>query len=227
MEHTIFEAFQAASPVGKFAWLVLVVMSIYSLAVMFDRWRAYRRARSESLTFLPEFVKCLKENRLDDAVTVTRKYKHSHLAKVVVAGLLEYQNDEKEIKDSHDLVAAVGRSLERSVALTSAEMKKGLSGLATIGSAAAFVGLFGTVLGIIAAFGTISTAGAGNISAVSGAIAEALYATALGIGVAVPAIMAYNYFTTRHERFIIEMTNSSAELMDFFLKKHEASHAGR
>ena len=78
-----------------------------------------------------------------------------------------------------------------------------------------------------AAFGTISTAGAGNIGAVSGAIAEALYATALGIGVAVPAVMAYNYFTTRHERFMIEMSNSSAELVDFFLKKHEATHAGR
>ncbi len=227
MQHTIFDAFRLASPVGKLAWIILIIMSIYSLAVMFDRWRSYRRARAESLAFLPEFVKCLKDGRLDDAVTTTRKYKHSHLAKVVVAGLLEYQNDEKEFKDSHDLVAAVGRALERAVALTSAEMKKGLSGLATIGSAAAFIGLFGTVLGIIAAFGQIATAGAGNISAVSGAIAEALYATALGIGVAVPAIMAYNYFTTRHERFIIEMTNSSAELLDFFLKKHEATHAGR
>lgn len=227
MEHSMWEAFQGASMVGKGVWIFLFILSIYSLAVMFDRWKAYRTARNESLQFLPAFVKCLRENKLDEAVATSRKFKNSHIAKVVIAGLLEYQNDEKELKDSHDLVSAVGRALERSVALTSAEMKKGLSGLATIGSAAPFIGLFGTVLGIIAAFGTISTAGAGNIGAVSGAIAEALYATALGIGVAVPAVMMYNYFTTRHERFIIEMSNSSAELLDFFLKKHEAAHAGR
>ena len=225
MEHSMWSAFLAASPVGKGTWILLIGLSIYSLAVMFDRWRSYRIARAESLQFLPAFVKSLREQKLDEAVNVSRKYKNSHIAKVVIAGLLEYMNDEKDLHDSHDLVAAVGRALERSVALTSNEMKKGLSGLATIGSAAPFIGLFGTVLGIIAAFGTIATAGAGNIAAVSGAIAEALYATALGIGVAVPAVMAYNYFTTRHERFMIEMSNSSAELMDFFLKKHEASHA--
>lgn len=227
MEHTMWTAFTHASFVGQFTWVMLVILSVYSLAVMFDRWKAYRNARNESLQFLPAFVKCLKENKLDEAVATARKFKASHIAKVVIAGLLEYQNDEKDMKNTHDLVSAVGRALDRSVALTAAEMKKGLSGLATIGSAAPFIGLFGTVLGIIAAFGTISTAGAGNIGAVSGAIAEALYATALGIGVAVPAVMAYNYFTTRHERFMIEMSNSSAELVDFFLKKHEASHAGR
>lgn len=227
MEHTMWSAFQHASFVGKFTWVLLVILSVYSLAVMFDRWKSYRNARNESLQFLPAFVKCLKENKLDEAVATSRKFKNSHIAKVVIAGLLEYQNDERDLKDTHDLVSAVGRALDRAVALTAAEMKKGLSGLATIGSAAPFIGLFGTVLGIIAAFGTISTAGAGNIGAVSGAIAEALYATALGIGVAVPAVMAYNYFTTRHERFMIEMSNSSAELVDFFLKKHEASHAGR
>jgi len=227
MEHTIWDAFKMATPIGKGAWILLIILSVYSLAVMFDRWKSYRAARNESLQFLPAFVKALKDNKIDEAVATARKFKNSHIARVVIAGLLEYQNDERSLKDSHDLVAAVGRALERSVALTSAEMKKGLSGLATIGSAAPFIGLFGTVLGIIAAFSVISTAGAGNISAVSGSIAEALYATALGIGVAVPAVMAYNYFTTRHERFMIEMTNSSAELMDFFLKKHEASHAGR
>jgi len=227
MEHTMWSAFTHASPIGKGTWVLLVILSVYSLAVMFDRWKSYRLARTESLQFLPAFVKCLREQKLDEAINTSRKFKNSHIAKVVIAGLLEYQNDEKDLKNSHELVSAVGRALERSVALTSAEMKKGLSGLATIGSAAPFIGLFGTVLGIIAAFGTIATAGAGNIAAVSGAIAEALYATALGIGVAVPAVMAYNYFTTRHERFMIEMSNSSAELMDFFLKKHEAAHANR
>jgi biopolymer transport protein ExbB/biopolymer transport protein TolQ len=160
-------------------------------------------------------------------MNVTRKYKKSHIAKVVLPGLLEYESDKKEIMDAHDLVGAVGRALERAVALTSAEMKTGLGGLATIGSTAPFIGLFGTVIGIINAFTGIALSGSGGLAAVSAGIAEALITTAFGIFVAVPAVMAFNHFTTRLERFQIEMTNSSAELMDFFLKKHEAARAGR
>jgi len=110
-------------------------------------------------------------------------------------------------------------------ALTAAEMKKGLGGLATIGSTGPFIGLFGTVMGIVNAFTGMATSGSGGIAAVSAGIAEALITTAFGLLVAIPAVMAFNYFTNRLERFQIEMSNSSAELIDFFLKKHGASHA--
>ncbi len=227
MQHSFWEMFTGASIGGKTVMILLVFLSVYSIAVMIDRFRTYKRARTESLEFLPAFVKCLRENKLDEAVTTARKYKNSHIAKVVIAGLLEYQTDERDLKEVHDLVGAVGRALDRAVALTSAEMKKGLGGLATIGSSSPFIGLFGTVVGVIIAFQGIAAAGSGGLAAVSLGISEALVTTAAGIGVAVPAVMAYNYFTTRHERFLIEMTNTSAELMDFFLKKHEAANVKR
>lgn len=221
------QMFMDSSPVGKTVIFLLIIMSIYSFAVMIDKFRSFKAARDESLQFLPQFVKSLRENNFGGALEAARRYKKSHLAKVVAAGLIEYDNDRIDIKDAHDIVGAVGRALDRAVSLTSAEMKKGTGGLATIGSTAPFVGLFGTVVGIISAFTGIANSGSGGLAAVSAGIAEALITTAFGIFVAVPAVMSFNYFTTRLERFQIEMSNSSAELMDFFLKKHEALNAKR
>jgi biopolymer transport protein ExbB/TolQ len=227
MDMSLTEMFIKAGFIAKSVIILLLGMSIYSIAVMIDKFRSFKAARDESLQFLPVFVKNLKDNNFQGALEAARKYKKSHLAKVVSAGLIEYDNDKAELKDSHDLVAAVGRALDRAVSLTSAEMKKGTGGLASIGSAAPFIGLFGTVVGIINAFTGIAMSGSGGLAAVSAGIAEALITTAFGIFVAVPAVMAFNYFTTRLERFQIEMSNSSAELLDFFLKKHEAASAKR
>jgi biopolymer transport protein ExbB/biopolymer transport protein TolQ len=221
------EMFIQASWVGKVVIIILTILSVYSIAVMIDKFRSYKAARDESLKFLPVFVKNLKDNNFSGALDAARKFKKSHIAKVVSAGLIEYDNDKAELADSHDLVSAVGRALDRAVSLTSAEMKKGTGGLATIASAAPFIGLFGTVVGIINAFHGIAESGSGGLGAVSAGISEALITTAFGILVAVPAVMAFNYFTTRLERFQIEMSNSSAELLDFFLKKHEAVSAKR
>jgi biopolymer transport protein ExbB/biopolymer transport protein TolQ len=221
------QMFLDSSWVGEIVIVILTGLSVYSIAVMIDKFRSYRAAREESLQFLPHFVKNLRDSNFQGALDAARKYKKSHIAKVVSAGLIEYDNDKVELKDSHDLVGAVGRALDRAVSLTSAEMKKGTGGLATIGSSAPFIGLFGTVVGIINAFQGIATSGSGGLAAVSKGISEALITTAFGILVAVPAVMAFNYFTTRLERFQIEMSNSSAELLDFFLKKHEAASAKR
>jgi len=215
---------------GVVAWgvvITLLICSIYSISVMIDRWRSYRAARKQSLEFLPNLVKCLKENQLEQAVETSKKYNKSHIAKVVSAGLMEFVLQKHEATStSYDIVGAVGRSLEMSSALTAAEMKKGLGGLATIGSTAPFIGLFGTVFGIINAFTGMAATGSGGLAAVSAGIAEALVTTAFGLLVAIPAVMAYNYFTGQLERFQIEMTNSSSELMDFFLKKREAISHG-
>jgi len=91
--------------------------------------------------------------------------------------------------------------------------------LATIGSTAPFVGLFGTVFGIINAFQGMKTAETAGISAVAGGISEALFTTAFGLLVAVPAVWLFNYFTSKVDNFVVEMDNSSAELIDYFLKQ--------
>ena len=219
------QMFIDSSWIGKTVILILMGLSVYSIAVMIDKFRSYKAARDESLLFLPLFVTNLKSSNFQGALDAARKYKKSHIARVVSAGLIEYDADKADFRDSHDLVGAVGRALERSVSLTAAEMKKGIGGLATVGSSAPFIGLFGTVIGIVNAFTGIAQSGSGGLAAVSAGIAEALITTAFGIMVAVPAVMAFNYFTTRLERFQIEMSNSSAELLDFFVKKHEATSA--
>ncbi len=223
MSLSLAEMFAHMGFVGWFVIVCLVVCSLYSLAVTIDRFTTYRAARKQSLEFLPALVKCLKDNQLEQAVETSRKYKKSHIAKVVSAGLMEVLN-QGEDKTTYD-VGAVQRSLDMSSALTAAEMKKGLGGLATIGSTAPFIGLFGTVFGIINAFTGMAQTGSGGLAAVSAGIAEALITTAAGLAVAIPAVMAFNYFTGHLERFQIEMTNSSAELIDFFLKRREAHGA--
>jgi biopolymer transport protein ExbB/biopolymer transport protein TolQ len=208
---------------GVIGWCVviaLLLLSVYSVGVMIDKYRAFRAARRESVKFLPLFVRCLKQDQLQEAVEVSRAHKRSHLAKIVGPGVLEYLNEDERLA-AQRRVDAVTRALERSNALTSAEMKKGLGGLATIGSTAPFIGLFGTVVGIMHAFQGIADSGSSGIASVSAGIAEALITTAFGLFVAIPAVMAFNYFTGTLERLQVEMTNSSAELVDFFLKRLE------
>ena len=137
----------------------------------------------------------------------------------MATGLSEFQAStglsEKEV------IEASQRGLERSVAIVHAELKRGLGGLATIGATAPFVGLFGTVVGIINAFKGIAEAKATGLSAVAGGIAEALVATALGLFVAVPAVWAYNYFIGKIESFDVEMDNSSKELINYFIMRRK------
>jgi biopolymer transport protein ExbB/biopolymer transport protein TolQ len=120
-----------------------------------------------------------------------------------------------------ETIEASKRALERTEAIVHAELKRGLGGLATIGSTAPFVGLFGTVMGILNAFKGISEQKATGLGAVAGGISEALVTTAFGLLVAIPAVMMFNYLTGRVEAFDVEMDNSSSELIDYFLKRRE------
>ena len=167
-------------------------------------------------------AKHLKEGRLKDAIALSssKNYRYSHLAKVVLAGLQEYQfQQESSGLAREDVMDTVRRAIQRASALTASDLKKGVSALATIGSTAPFVGLLGTVVGVIAAFNGIASSGSSGIGAVSAGIAEALIETALGLVVAIPAVWIYNYLTSRIEYFNVEMDNSSSELVDYFIKK--------
>ena len=155
------------------------------------------------------------------AVSGSKNYKYSHLAKVVQAGLQEYQfqQDSGVSLDKDDVVDGVRRAIQRASVLVAADLKKGMAVLATIGSTAVFVGLLATTLGVINAFQGIATTGSGGLGAVSGGISEALVGTAIGLFVAIPAVWFYNYLTGRLEYFTVEMDNSSSELMDYFIRK--------
>jgi len=149
------------------------------------------------------------------------------LAKVVTAGLQEFQAHQASADISGEDIEASKRALDRAEAIVHAELKRGLSGLATIGSTAPFVGLFGTVVGIINAFKGISSEKSTGLAAVAGGISEALVTTAIGLFVAIPAVWLFNYFTSKMEAFDVEMDNSSSELVDYFIKRSTAKAAKR
>ena len=140
--------------------------------------------------------------------------------------LQEFRAHQISSEISGEEIEASRRALERAEAIVHAELKRGVSTLATIGSTGPFVGLFGTVLGIINAFKGISTEKSTGLGAVAGGISEALVTTAVGLFVAIPAVWLYNYFTNRIEAFDVEMGNSSSELIDYFLKRSQKVGAG-
>src|SRR6516164_2660878 len=215
--------YQSMGIVAKCVAVVLIIMSMWSIGVGIERFFTYQQARNQSKLYAPQVAKHIKEGRLKDAVALStsKNYRYSHLAKVVLAGLQEYQFQQEtgQQMNREDLMDTVRRAIQRASALTASDLKKGVAALATIGSTAPFVGLLGTVVGVISAFQGIATTGSGGLGAVSAGIAEALIETALGLVVAIPAVWIYNYLTSRIEYFNVEMDNSSSDLVDYFIKK--------
>ncbi|HQT93392.1 MAG TPA: MotA/TolQ/ExbB proton channel family protein [Thermoanaerobaculaceae bacterium] len=212
--------------IAKAVVFLLAILSIYSLTLSGERYWRYRTAKQQSLQFALLTTQYLKQNRPQEAIAASKKFKNSHLAKVVAAGLLEFMVEEQNSPlTGYDVIEAARRAIERATLMTTADLKRGLGGLATIGATAPFIGLFGTVVGIINAFRGMAITGSGGLGAVSAGIAEALVTTAMGLFVAIPAVWLYNYFLNQVERFQVEMANSSSELVDFFIKKHGGSDA--
>jgi biopolymer transport protein ExbB/biopolymer transport protein TolQ len=212
------------------AWavaIILFIMSFWSIGVAIERFYTFGQARKQSKLYAPQVAKHLKDGRLKEAIALSQSkdFRYSHLAKVVMAGLQEYQFQQESGGaglNREDVLDTVRRSIQRATALTGSDLKKGVTALATIGSTAPFVGLLGTVIGVINAFVGIGSTGTGSIGAVSAGIAEALVETALGLFVAIPAVWFYNYLSNRLEYFNVEMDNSSSELVDYFIKKTAA-----
>ena len=204
---------------GRAIVIILFVMSAWSIGVMIDRYIAFNAARKQSRAFAPAVAGALCDGKIDEAIRIAERNKKSHLAKVVTAGLQEFRAHGESTEISGETVEASKRALERAEAIVHAELKRGLSSLATIGSTAPFVGLLGTVIGILEAFKQISIQKAAGLASVAGGISEALVATAIGLFVAIPAVMMFNYFTSKVEAFDVEMDNSSSELVDYFIKR--------
>jgi len=219
----VIEMFETMGPTAWGVAIVLLIMSFWSVGVAIERIYTYSQARKQSKLYAPQVAKHLKEGRLKEAIALSasKDYRYSHLAKVVLAGLQEYQFQQESggTLNRDDVLDTVRRSIQRATALTASDLKKGVNTLATIGSTAPFVGLLGTVVGVINAFVGIASTGSGGIGAVSAGISEALVETALGLFVAIPAVWFYNYLTSRLEYFNVEMDNSSSELVDYFIKK--------
>ncbi len=221
-----FELWHTMSLLAKFVVILLLGMSVYSLWVMIDRFAVFSKARRYSLAFVLALRERLGKKDLNGALKLSKAEPQSPIAKVIHEALTEYRDGldamshigPDEIGD-FDVVDAVNRAIDRVKEREVANMKKGLGGLASISSAAPFIGLFGTVIGIINAFRSMAASGQGGLGSVSAGIAEALFTTAVGLAVAIPAVMAFNYFTNAVEAFVVDMNDVSSELISYVLRE--------
>jgi biopolymer transport protein ExbB/TolQ len=213
-------------PFAKFIAFVLAVMSVYSLAVMGERLVTYSRSSTASRQYAEQLRTLLPQHKFGEAVALSKKLKRGHLSKVLGLAIEEYDRGVVALHSrgpndvgDFDVVAAVNRAVDRSSMRTIADLRRGLGALATVGSTAPFVGLLGTVAGIITAFQAMAATGSGGLGAVSAGIAEALVTTAFGLLVAIPAVMMFNYLTNRVEDMQVDINDSANELLDFFMKE--------
>ncbi len=218
MHLSISELWATMPMFAKFIWLVLAIMSVWSLSVAISKWWGLRRAQVETRKFAPEFAQFLEEDNLAEAIKLAESYKKSHVARVLGGAL---QDVKPLIMDGSVTVSDINsaeRAIEREMIMMLTELKRGLALLATTGATAPFVGLLGTTMGIVNAFTGMATSGSGGLGAISAGIAEALIATAFGLLVAIPAVWLYNYFQTKIDNLSAEMTYVSKELIDYLIK---------
>src|SRR5205814_3060048 len=200
--------------------IVMVLMSLISWTIAVQKWTYLRKAQKETRKFAPEFSRSLQEEQLDAAIKLAEKSKKSHVARVLGEALAEVK---PLLRDRATITAgdinSAERAVERQMLIILADFKRGLGVLGTVGSTAPFVGLLGTTMGIVNAFVGMAAQGAsGGLAGISAGIAEALITTAFGLMVAIPAVWAYNYFTTKIENLTVEMTYTSKELIDYLIK---------
>jgi len=218
MDVSLLEMWHSMGLFAKGVVVVMALMSIYSLSIMIAKWWNIRAAQAETRKFAPEFSQFLEEDNLNEAIKLAEGYKKSHVARVLGGALSEIK---PLIQDGSVTVADINsaeRAVEREMLMTIVQLKRGLAVLATVGATAPFVGLLGTTMGIVNAFTGMATSGSGGISAIAGGVAEALITTAFGLLVAIPAVWAYNYFQTKIDNLVAEMTYSSKEMIDYLIK---------
>jgi biopolymer transport protein ExbB/TolQ len=203
---------------GAAVMICLAALSMFSLGVIIDKHRRFRAAARHSQLFKPLFKKFVHGRDVQELIHALPQYEKSYLAQVVSAGILEYDGVRQGGGDPVASLELVQCAVRDAMSETLIQLKWGLGLLATIGSTAPFIGLFGTVVGIINAFKSIAAAGSGGMAVVSGGIAEALVSTALGIFVAIPAVVAFNHFTGKIETFHVEMNRASSQLVNCLFK---------
>jgi biopolymer transport protein ExbB/TolQ len=202
--------------------IILIALSIVSLYLFIERQLVFRKARNKSKQVAPKLAEMLKKGQVQEALTLSSKKenKGSHLARVTAAGIKEFLEGKEANLSLEEQIETAQRGCERASTIFTQELKRGLNTLATIATSAPFIGLFGTIAGIINAFRGMALTGSGGIGAVAGGISEALVTTAFGIGVAIIALWCYSSLNTKIEVYGAEMSNTTSQIVDFFVRKH-------
>jgi biopolymer transport protein TolQ len=208
MKNTALQLILQAGYIVKGVLIILLFFSIFSWAIIFFKYRYFSRAKRET----DQFLRAYRSGRDPKGLyQVTRDFILSPIANVFRAVYADEVNKGR---------SETKRLLKRYEALESAKLERYLNFLATTGSTTPFIGLFGTVWGIMNSFRNIGATGAASLAIVAPGIAESLIATAAGLVAAIPAVIAYNYYLSLARRMIIEMEDFSEELLDFFDKEN-------
>ena len=202
---TVWEILQ----IGGFTMYILLFCSVLSVAIFLERIIYYRkRSKTKRAEFMTRTTRALRSGDIERAMEICKETLDP-FSKVVYSGLQLHGHHEKEISNA----------MEREITIETTKLERYTSIVGTIGNTAVYIGLFGTVLGIIRAFHDIATAGAGGMSIVIGGVAEALVCTATGLFVAIPAVIVFNYFIRKVEHFTNDMELCASELIDLIGKE--------
>jgi biopolymer transport protein ExbB len=202
---------------------VLAVMGVLAITVFVERSWAYFRSRRRSRAFGPVAARYLERGDHHGLLDAASEAKPSYLSSMLAYGMKTYTKALDKPSSDVPPVELVRRELARKGDAQAAQLKRGLSILASIGSTAPFVGLLGTVIGIIGAFQGIAAEGSGNMSAISAGIAEALVVTAFGLMVAIPSVLIFNFLTGRADGILLALDQARGELVDH-LEAHHSEH---
>lgn len=223
MQVSLIDLWNQMGAVAKTVAILLIGLSIVSLYLLIERLVVFSRAKSKSRFIAPKLADMLKNGQIKEALELSSKKENrgSHLARVTAAGITEYLEGKEAKLSVEEQIGTAQRGCERASTIFTQELKRGITILATIATSAPFIGLFGTIFGIMNAFRAMAVTGSGGIGTVSSGIAEALITTAFGILVAVIALWFYNILAARIEVLGAEMSNTSSQIVDYFIRKSE------
>jgi len=216
------------SIIVKLITVGMIAMSVFMFYVIAERLLTYRAASDQSIRYVQALGEFLRQHKINDALNAARAMPKSPVAKVMESGLASLLQGREALKTegpddvgNFDLVDSVNRALERVKEREVSNLRKGLTYLGTVASATPFIGLLGTVIGILGTFQLLK-GGTVTITEIGPKISEALVSTALGLGVAIIAAMAFNFFTSRVEQYVIDMNDVSSEFIDYVLREGRA-----
>ncbi|MEI6805729.1 MAG: MotA/TolQ/ExbB proton channel family protein [Myxococcaceae bacterium] len=216
MDFSLLEMWHAMGFSARIVVFILLFMSIYVVGVSIERWKFFKKGVKSNNLLVAALRELLQKEggaSLQKTRNLAKSHSDSSLATVVDAASEAFMKKSSHL-DALDLFVGINRAVERSIERQTSVLKKGLGGLATIASTAPFVGLFGTVLGIINSFQSMSQTGSGGLSTVSAGISEALVVTAFGLLVAIPSVALYNYFTGLVDKLVVDMDEVASEMVE-------------
>jgi len=224
----LVEIWDHMSIVVQLITVLMIGMSVYMFYIIAERLITYRAASNQSIRYVQALGEYLRQHKVNEALNAARSMQKSPVAKVMESGLTALLQGREALKTEgpedvgdFDLVDSVNRALERVKERETSNLRKGLAFLGTTASATPFIGLLGTVIGILGTF-QLLRGGTVTINEIGPKISEALVSTALGLGVAIIAAMAFNFFTSRVEQYVIDMNDVSSEFIDYVLREGRA-----